>query len=374
MTTTGPVKNISDEEIRLKSEPTAEKPSTMSTPLGQQHIIEKRESPVRYFLKPWLWIQNKSAGSVEAVQIGESLNLLNSRTRPVEILSVAPGLADKYKQLFVNRLSYSLQSEHDHRCFVRPRHEDLVQLAIQKAAVEMRRSNRSSASRADEIYEDLVKEFNLPGPYLGLTEEAIDSHLKGKETLGLYAINPSTQRCRWILFDAKSGTEAAERDLTKLQLELSKENVFAIQEEKGQSLGGRLWIFCGEPLPASQCRLLAYNLALRTGIPISAPGFDSEGIDIFPRQESVRNGELGEAILAPLGIADRNANVRYWFRGNFPKTLEAQLKALCKLPKLTAKQLDGLTSEMRAPAQWETQNGERRECKSDTGLHERTLP
>lgn len=44
---------------------------------------------------------------------------------------------------------------------------------------------------------------------------------------------PSTQRCRWILFDAKCGTEAAERDLTKLQLELSKENVFAIQEEKG---------------------------------------------------------------------------------------------------------------------------------------------
>jgi hypothetical protein len=31
-----------------------------------------------------------------------------------------------------------------------------------------------------------------------LTQEAIRKHLEGEITIGLYAINPSTQRCRWV--------------------------------------------------------------------------------------------------------------------------------------------------------------------------------
>ena len=37
---------------------------------------------------------------------------------------------------------------------------------------------------------------------LMLTEETIRRHLEGKITVGLYAINPSTQRCKWVAIDA----------------------------------------------------------------------------------------------------------------------------------------------------------------------------
>ena len=35
-----------------------------------------------------------------------------------------------------------------------------------------------------------------------LTDETIRRHLQGEITVGLYAINPSTQRCKWVAIDA----------------------------------------------------------------------------------------------------------------------------------------------------------------------------
>ena len=35
-----------------------------------------------------------------------------------------------------------------------------------------------------------------------LTDETIRLHLEGKLTLGLYAIDPSNQRCKWVAIDA----------------------------------------------------------------------------------------------------------------------------------------------------------------------------
>jgi hypothetical protein len=56
-----------------------------------------------------------------------------------------------------------------------------------------------------------------------LTEGTIRQHLEGKITVGLYAINPSTQRCKWVAIDAdyKNSME----DLLKLQYHLTQDRV-----------------------------------------------------------------------------------------------------------------------------------------------------
>ena len=193
------------------------------------------------------------------------------------LLPVAPGLAKTYMKLFVNRLSYCEQSPYgDHR-YHRPKHPELKTLAGRRAAMEMPGQKWGSlphTDRTNEIYLELVRERRLPSPYRSLTEKTIEQHLAGQVTVNLYAINPETQCCKWVAIDADYETEQAKRDLAKLRKELLLENVYAVQEYSRR--GGHLWIFCEDPLPAKQCRLFIYNLALRLGVPIKASGFADE--------------------------------------------------------------------------------------------------
>src|SRR5260370_36068471 len=47
------------------------------------------------------------------------------------------------------------------------------------------------------------------GEPLDLTVETVRRHLAGEITIGIYAINPVTQRCKWMAIDAdyKTATE-----------------------------------------------------------------------------------------------------------------------------------------------------------------------
>ena len=269
------------------------------------------------------------------------------------LLPVAPGLAKTYLKLFVNRLSYCEQSPYgDHR-YHRPKHPELKLLAGRRAAIEMAGQKWGSlphVERANEIYLELVKEHRLPSPYRSLTEKIVEQHLSGEITINLYAINPETQCCKWVAIDADYDTEQAKRDLARLRKELLLENVHAVQEYSRR--GGHLWIFCKEPLPARQCRLFVYNLALRLGVPIKGSGFSEEGIEIFPKQDSLAPGALGNGIRAPLGIHRKDDN-RYWFVDIGQLTLQSQIDALCALPKLTAAQLNDLTHHLAPPPQWD---------------------
>jgi hypothetical protein len=209
----------------------------------------------------------------------------------------------------------------------------------------------SHTERTNEIYFDLVKERRLASAYRSLTEKIIEQHLAGQVTVNLYAINPETQCCKWVAIDADYETEQAKRDLAKLRKELLLENVHAVQEYSRR--GGHLWIFCKDPLPARQCRLFVYNLALRLGVPIKGSGFSEEGIEIFPKQDWLAPGALGNGIRAPLGIHRKDDN-RYWFVDIGQLTLQAQVDALCALPKLTATELNDLTHHLAPPPQWVT--------------------
>ena len=75
-----------------------------------------------------------------------------------------------YQELFVNRRAYTMQS-------LRPHPE----------------TGRHYYFRPSQ------KGTDVP---LMLTDSTIRQHLEGEITIGLYAINPSTQRCKWVAIDA----------------------------------------------------------------------------------------------------------------------------------------------------------------------------
>ena len=85
---------------------------------------------------------------------------------------------------------------------------------------------------------------------------------------------------------------------------------------------------------ARDCRIYIYNLALRLGVPVKGAGLP-EGIEIFPKQDELRRGELRKyyQTRGPLGI-HRGAGRRFWFYGaNY--TLEEQMAYLKRLRKVT---------------------------------------
>ncbi len=182
---------------------------------------------------------------------------------------------------------------------------------------------------------------------LVLGQDVIRRHLEGAITIGLYAINPSSQRCKWVVIDAdyKNSME----DLVKLQYHLGQEQVHAALEASRR--GGHLWIFLGSPLLAKECRIYIYNLALRLGVPVKGYRTDGvglrDGIEIFPKHDEICTGEFGNAIRGPLGI-HRSSGRRYWFY-SADYTLEKQMAYLTGLAKVTEAQLRAAIAGMELP-------------------------
>src|ERR1700684_4642087 len=152
-------------------------------------------------------------------------------------------MAERYFALFVNRLAYTLQSM------------------------------KPGANGKHYYYR--------PKQDRRLSLQTLRKHLNGQLTVGLYALNPTTQRSKWVAIDADY--ENALEDLLKLQWELGQDGVEAALEKSRR--GAHLWIFADKPLLARHCRIYIYNLALRLKVPVKGGGSGlAAGIEVFPRQ------------------------------------------------------------------------------------------
>jgi len=180
---------------------------------------------------------------------------------------------------------------------------------------------------------------------VSLTPDTVRRHLEGEITIGLYAINPATQRSKWVAIDADYA--GAMEDLLKLQYFLQRDQVQAALEMSRR--GGHLWIFMEKPVLARECRIYIYNLALRLGVQIKGAGL-AEGIEVFPKHDELRKGEFGNAIRGPLGI-HRAAKRRYWFYGA-DYDLQKQIEYLNHLQKVGEEQLRTFIAGQVMPAEF----------------------
>jgi len=225
-------------------------------------------------------------------------------------LMASTDTVNSYWRLFVNRRAYTLQS-------MRP-HPD---------------TGRHYYFRAKEKGTETS---------LSLSEATIHRHLEGEITVGLYAINPSNQRCKWIAIDADY--KNAMEDLLKLQYHLTQDKVEPALEMSKR--GGHLWIFFASPQLARDCRIYVHDLARRLGVPVKGSGL-AEGIEVFPKHDAIGAGEFGNAIRGPLGI-HRGADRRFWFYGA-DYTLDAQLTYLNALRKVTEAELQTFIAGKETP-------------------------
>jgi hypothetical protein len=212
-------------------------------------------------------------------------------------------------------------------------------------------NRRAYTRQSDHPSSETGKFYYYPPKLRGTKERmpldwaAVRRHLAGWQTIGLYAIQPETQKSKWVAIDADY--ERAHYDLKRLKEELREDGVEAIEESSRR--GGHLWIFCREPLPARECKIYIYNLALRLGVSIRRKGEDA-GIEVFPRQEELAPGKFGNQIRGPLGV-HRATLRRYWFYGA-AQALDDQLAYLKSVRKLTAEELHRFTDGMTLPEEF----------------------
>src|SRR3974390_261068 len=171
--------------------------------------------------------------------------------------------------------------------------EDYQRLFVNRRAYTMQSLRLHPESGRHYYFRPSKKGTDIP---LMLTDETIRQHLEGKITVGLYAINPSTQRCKWVAIDAdyKNSME----DLLKLQYRLRQDKVEPALEMSKR--GGHLWIFLATPLLAKECRIYIHDLALRLGVPVKASGL-ADGIEVFPKHDAIGSGGLRNALPRPPG-------------------------------------------------------------------------
>ncbi|MEO7142841.1 MAG: hypothetical protein ABI165_04990 [Bryobacteraceae bacterium] len=226
---------------------------------------------------------------------------------------------EDYWQLFVNRRAYVLQSMRPH----------------------------AESGRYYYFRPKAGKNGEAPS----LAAETVRRHLEGDLTIGVYAMSPATQRCKWIAMDGDYKDSL--KHLCELQWELQQQKVEAALEQSRR--GAHLWIFGAQPLLARQCRLLISGLAQKLGIPVKGAG-TAEGIEIFPKHDELKDGDFGNAIRGPLGI-HRTISARFWFYGA-DYNLDNQLAFLKGVTKLSEEQLGVLLQKLGQPIE-----GEKKEIK-----------
>lgn len=174
-----------------------------------------------------------------------------------------------------------------------------------------------------------------------LDDHAIEAHLRGIHTLGVYAITEDSS-CRFLAADFDG--EGWKENVSAFREAGLRAGVSIALERSRSGNGGHAWIFFSEPVPASLARklgaiLLAKTLALRPTLALDT--FDR----FFPNQDVIPVGGFGNLIALPLAKCPRIGGNTLFLDEEF-QPIPDQWKYLASLPRLSGPQLQELVSKM----------------------------
>jgi len=173
--------------------------------------------------------------------------------------------------------------------------------------------------------------------YFPLTDSVIESHLLGKESIGVYPLL-ADETC-WFLavdFDKKSWQE----DSTAFMDTCREMNVPAALERSRSGKGGHVWIFFDCTVPAITARKLGCAILTRTMERRHQLGLDSYD-RFFPSQDTMPRGGFGNLIALPLQAVPRKAGNSVFIDSNFQPYPDqwAFLSGLERVPLIVAEEI-----------------------------------
>ena len=198
-----------------------------------------------------------------------------------------------------------------------------------------------------------------------LDERAVETHLRGEQTLGVYAIG-TDDACRFLAADFDG--EGWREDVLAYREAAERIGVTVAIERSRSGNGAHGWIFFVEPVPAAAARrlgtlLVAKASALRPTLGLGA--YDR----LFPNQDTLPAGGFGNLIALPLAKAPRQ-NGNTLFVDLHLKPFEDQWSYLAGLPRLSRESLERTLARITpvAPLSPSSQTGEAPDQHHDFAL------
>ena len=176
--------------------------------------------------------------------------------------------------------------------------------------------------------------------FVAVTDEAIEAHLRGRQTLGVYPLSPDGT-CRFLAadFDKTTWRTDAEAFLAACR----SKRVPAALERSRSGHGGHVWIFLAEPVPARLARRLGSHLL--TEAMESHPDIGFKSYDrFFPSQDTLPENGFGNLIALPLQGGPRERDNSVFLDEGF-EPHEDQWAFLSSLRRLTAEQVTAIVDE-----------------------------
>ena len=168
-----------------------------------------------------------------------------------------------------------------------------------------------------------------------LDERAVEAHLRGAQTLGVYAIG-TDDACRFLATDFDG--EGWRDDVLAYREAAERVGIAVAIERSRSGNGAHAWIFFAEPVPAAVARrlgtiLVAKASALRPTLGLGA--YDR----LFPNQDTLPVGGFGNLIALPLAKVSRQ-NGNTLFVDSRMEALQDQWSYLAGLPRLSRESLE----------------------------------
>ena len=176
--------------------------------------------------------------------------------------------------------------------------------------------------------------------FVPVTDEAIERHLRGRHTMGVYPML-ADDTCRFLAADFDKATWR--RDAGAYLDACHAKGVPAALERSRSGNGAHVWIFFAEPLPASLARRLGAHLlteAMERNPDIGFRSYDR----FFPSQDTMPQGGFGNLIALPLQGGPRESGHSLFLDGDF-KPWPDQWAFLSGLRRLTGAEAGAIVEE-----------------------------
>jgi hypothetical protein len=177
--------------------------------------------------------------------------------------------------------------------------------------------------------------------YKVLDEKAIYNHLRGDFVVGIYPMLPE-ESCYFLAIDFDGGEW--QKDISVLRKVCLDLKIPLAVERSRSGKGAHAWFFFETSIVAATARkfgsaLLTYSMTKRHEIAFKS--YDR----LFPNQDTMPKGGLGNLIALPLQKNARNNNNSVFINNNF-EPFEDQWAFLASIQKLSEDDVEMLTSKL----------------------------
>lgn len=210
--------------------------------------------------------------------------------------------------------------------------------------------------------------------YALLDEHVIEKHLRGKEIVGIYPMLED-ESCYFLAIDFDD--DEWQKDVAATMETCNEKNIPASIERSRSGNGAHIWFFFEEKISATLARkfgtaILTYTMMKRHEIKFKS--YDR----LFPNQDTLPKGGLGNLIALPLQLNSRKNNNSSFIDNNF-NPYDDQWKYLNSIQKLKENEVNIIVSKLcgdnelgklrtdnnQAVKPWEATNIKEKITKSD---------